>query len=224
MNLRSGMADTSWGVRCGLIARHAGLLTAMSLVWEFAQMPFYTLWATASAAEIVFAGLHCTVGDALIGTAALFGAMVLVGPARWPHDGRARVLIVAVSIGLAYTVFSEWLNVEVRGAWSYSELMPVVPPFGTGLTPLLQWVTLPVVAYLWAISIAPIGQDHRERASRSDAAPTGRSARARAWVTARLPGVSLRVPWPRSRRDPFSVLQPGIRRKQSLTSEEPIEW
>ena len=50
--------------------------------------------------------------------------------------------------GLAYTVFSEWLNVEVRRSWAYSDLMPVLPPLGTGLSPVLQWVVIPSAA-LW---------------------------------------------------------------------------
>lgn len=150
MSLRTGMADTGWGRRWRLLARHAGFLTAMSLVWEFAQMPLYTLWATGTGSEIIYAGLHCTVGDAMIGGSALLAALMLSAPARWPHAGWGRVLLVAVAFGLAYTVFSEWLNIEVRGTWGYSERMPVIPLLGTGLTPLLQWVTLPVAAYLLA--------------------------------------------------------------------------
>ena len=56
----------------------------------------------------------------------------------------------ALIFGLGYTIFSEWLNVEVRGAWAYSARMPVVPIIGTGLAPLLQWLILPVVAYHFA--------------------------------------------------------------------------
>lgn len=150
MSLRSGMADAGWGLRWRLLARHVGLLTAMNLVWEFAQMPLYTLWTTGTGSEIIYAGLHCTVGDAMIGGSALLAAQMLAAPTRWPQQGRARVLLIALAIGLTYTVFSEWLNIEVRGAWAYSELMPVIPLLGTGLTPLLQWLTLPVAAYLLA--------------------------------------------------------------------------
>lgn len=52
--------------------------------------------------------------------------------------------------GLAYTIFSEWLNTEVRGSWTYSDLMPRLPVNGTGLSPLAQWIVIPLAAFWWA--------------------------------------------------------------------------
>ena len=36
----------------------------------------------------------------------------------------------------------------VRRNWSYSDLMPVIPSLGIGLSPVLQWVVIPALA-LW---------------------------------------------------------------------------
>lgn len=130
--------------------RYLLILTAISMVWEFAQMPLYTLAATGTRREIIFSALHCTVGDAMIGSAAFAAALIIFGTDRWPAESRFRVLAATLAFGLGYTIFSEWLNVEVRGAWAYSDLMPVVPVIGTGLFPLLQWLILPVVAHLLA--------------------------------------------------------------------------
>ena len=55
--------------------------------------------------------------------------------------------LTAILLGLGYTVFSEWLNTQVRQSWSYTEAMPLLPPFGTGLTPFLQWVIVPAIAF-----------------------------------------------------------------------------
>jgi hypothetical protein len=49
-------------------------------------------------------------------------------------------------LGAAYTILSEWLNVEIRRSWSYTATMPVLPFLGTGLTPLLQWLIVPTLA------------------------------------------------------------------------------
>jgi hypothetical protein len=43
---------------------------------------------------------------------------------------------------LAYTVFSEWYNVYQVGSWAYSPRMPLIA--GIGLSPLLQWLLMPV--------------------------------------------------------------------------------
>ena len=137
-----------------LLLRYLLLLTAMNLAWEFAQVPLYTIGQTGTLDEIALAALHCTAGDAMIGGIAMLVALMLVAPARWPRTGSIRVPAMAVAFGLAYTVFSEWLNVEFRESWAYSELMPTIPPLGTGLSPILQWFIIPIVAYIVALRAA----------------------------------------------------------------------
>jgi len=61
------------------------------------------------------------------------------------------VLTLAVLFGVSYTVFSEWLNIEVRQAWAYRDAMPVVPVLGAGLSPVLQWIIVPLAGFWWAV-------------------------------------------------------------------------
>jgi hypothetical protein len=106
--------------------------------WEIAQIRLYTIWRTAHSGEITYAIVHCTLGDVLIATASMVLAMMLVRDGA-PALAFRKTVATATVVGTAYTVFSEWLNVEIRGTWAYTESMPRVPPLGTGLTPLLQW-------------------------------------------------------------------------------------
>src|SRR5712672_3166741 len=87
--------------------------------------------------------------DLLIGGSARMSGLLFVTDGRWPHASFGRVAIVAGVGGLAYTVFSEWLNTEIRGGWAYSTWMPVLPVIGTGLAPFLQWIIVPWVAFWW---------------------------------------------------------------------------
>jgi len=119
-------------------------------VWEAAQLPLYTIWYEETSDKIAFAVLHCTGGDALIAGASLLGTLLLFGSKRWPDERYIAVAAPAVAAGLAYTMFSEWYNTEVRGSWTYSSLMPTLPGIGTGLSPLLQWVVSPIAAFWWA--------------------------------------------------------------------------
>lgn len=132
--------------------RYLAVTAVANLVWETVQIPLYTIWRTGSPSKIAFAIVHCTVGDVLIAGAALLLALLLTGRVAWPRSRDLRVIAAATMLGIAYTVFSEWLNVRVRGSWTYDAMMPVVPLFGTGLTPLLQWVIIPPLAYMMALS------------------------------------------------------------------------
>jgi hypothetical protein len=100
--------------------------------------------------EIAFAVLHCTGGDAMIAAVALAAAILLTRSWHWPSQGWGRVTLIATLIGLGYTVFSEWLNVDLRQSWTYTAAMPRLPPWGTGLAPFLQWLLLPPLAMLAA--------------------------------------------------------------------------
>ena len=133
------------------LRRYLEVSVAANLAWEILQLPLYTLWSTGTRSAQTFAVLHCTVGDAMIAGLALLVALALFGRATWPSAGAARVYAASLAFGVAYTIYSEWLNVSVRGSWAYSDLMPVVPVIGTGLSPLLQWFVVPTVAQWVAV-------------------------------------------------------------------------
>jgi len=150
--------------RCGAAADHVAatgswlrtlrrfliFIAGASLVWEAAQLPLYTIWYDGTPGEIAFAVAHCTGGDILIASASLLLALLLVARPTWPNEGYREVAALTVAVAVPYTVFSEWLNTEVRGNWAYSELMPVVPVLDAGLSPLAQWIVIPIAAFWWA--------------------------------------------------------------------------
>ncbi len=130
--------------------RYLALSALGHLAWEFAQMPFYTLWATGDAREIVFAAVHCTIGDVLIAAASLLLAQRLLSRAAMRSARFLPLAALTLLFGLAYTVLSEWLNTRIWRSWAYADLMPVLPPLGTGLLPLLQWLAVPLAALIAA--------------------------------------------------------------------------
>jgi len=122
------------------------LAAAGHLSWEAAQLPLYTIWWTGTRRDILFAVIHCAGGDVMITASALALAAAAARTGRWPLFG-GRMAVTAILLGLGYTVLSEWLNTQFRQSWSYTEAMPVLPPFGTGLTPFLQWLIVPGIAF-----------------------------------------------------------------------------
>lgn len=124
------------------------LSLALHLVWEIAQLPFYTLWAEGEPAEIAWAVVHCTVGDGLIALGAYGAASAVTRTVMWPWRNPLRGLIALWAAGLAWTIFSEWRHVQLLGSWAYADAMPTLA--GIGLTPLAQWIVVPALA-LWCL-------------------------------------------------------------------------
>lgn len=141
-------ADGAW---LRALRRYYAVAVPADLLWEFLHLPLYTIWHEEGPGEIVFAALHCTGGDVLIATATLVLALLLAG-SGWPLQRTAvrQVAALTVALGVGYTVFSEWLNTEVREAWAYADAMPVLPLLETGLTPVLQWLVIPSLSLWWA--------------------------------------------------------------------------
>ncbi|MFQ5757855.1 MAG: hypothetical protein ACE5H7_17410 [Acidiferrobacterales bacterium] len=132
-----------------VLVPYVSFVAVISLAWEILQLPFYTIWREGSASEIAFAVAHCTIGDLLIALSALVVALILARDAIWPKGSYARVAMMTVIFGVLYTVFSEWVNVELRQGWAYSDLMPVIPIIGTGLSPVAQWLVIPLAGIWW---------------------------------------------------------------------------
>lgn len=133
--------------------RYVIATVVLNLIWEIAQMPLYTLWLTGSIQDITYAILHCTIGDILIASVSLTAARVILSARHWPEERALLVAVITIALALAYTVFSEWWNVEVRQGWAYRDIMPRLPFLGTGLSPLLQWLVVPLLAF-WTVSSA----------------------------------------------------------------------
>lgn len=133
-----------------VMRRYFVVLASAHLLWEFLQFPLYTLWWKGTPGEIVFAALHCTGGDLVIAGISFLGSLLLVGTSRWPMENFFPVAMLTILTGLGYTVFSEWLNTEIRGSWAYTEFMPTLPLIGTGLAPFAQWIVVPIAAFWWA--------------------------------------------------------------------------
>jgi hypothetical protein len=140
MTLAAGRSGTTGASSRWLegLRTYLGVAAAGNLIWESLQLPLYTIWSTGTLREQAFAVVHCTLGDLLIALSTLTLALVLVGERGWPRDRFGHVAVLTLVLGVAYTAFSEWLNVVVRASWAYSEWMPVIPLFGfrLGVSPL----------------------------------------------------------------------------------------
>ncbi len=93
--------------------RYLPWLAGLNLVWEVAQLPLYTIWDEASPAYLAFAVAHCTVGDILIGAAALLLALILAREGSLASWRWRRVVPLLLLLGAGYR---RWLHGPERGA------------------------------------------------------------------------------------------------------------
>ena len=115
--------------------------------WEFLHSPLYAdhsrgIW------YVIWARLHCTVGDLMILLAAFWVTCLVFRTRYWLRQPRLFAAVLFMGIGVGYTIYSEWHNTTISKSWAYSPLMPVV--FGIGLSPLLQWLLIPPTV-MWLI-------------------------------------------------------------------------
>ncbi len=131
------------------LRRYLVVIAVANFVWECLHLPLYTIWREGALYENAFAVVHCTLGDVLIALSALVLAFFSLGDSGWPQSRFLVVAGAAMCFGLAYTIFSEWLNVVVRASWAYSNLMPVISigKLRLGLSSILQWIVIPAAAF-----------------------------------------------------------------------------
>ena len=130
--------------------------------WEILQAPlFASLEATDHFVGIAIC-LKATIGDLAIALAA-FWCAAFVGKGRdWVAKTGTLAPAVFFAIGLLATVGLEYFNTEMTGRWAYDGSMPLLPVLGTGLSPILQWVFVPMFVLLYMRRLTPkiVGQRH----------------------------------------------------------------
>ena len=115
----------------------------LHFVWEFLQVPTYAGMAELSHWEGIKLCTAATFGDVGFALTAFWAASAVGASRQWIQKRRRLPFVVFIAVGIALTIAFEYYNTEVSHRWSYSELMPVVPPLGTGLGPLVQWMVIP---------------------------------------------------------------------------------
>jgi hypothetical protein len=138
------------------------LALPLELLWEIAQFPLYDVWHQNDWAYIFYGLAHCTLGDLLI-LLILYEVIALLNRNRawYAMNGVLANGLLFTLLGAGYTIYSEIMNVRIKGTWGYTELMPIVPIVNIGGMPFLQWLLIPPVL-LWLMRITNTAQQIRE--------------------------------------------------------------
>lgn len=120
----------------------------LHFVWEYLQAPTYAGMAELPHWDGVKLCTSATFGDVGFALTAFWIASATARSRYWFVAPRPLPMLVYLAVGVALTIGFEYYYTQISMRWTYSELMPLVPPFGTGLSPLLQWLVIPPLV-LW---------------------------------------------------------------------------
>ena len=134
----------------GFVLTITVLAFLLNFAWELAQMPLYDS-SSFTINHVAFCALG-SVADALMVLLLYFGLAFIFKNPHWIFPlKRERVVIVVLTGGIG-AVLSEIRHLSL-GNWAYSDLMPLIPILNVGLSPVLQFMILPVVTYILSFKL-----------------------------------------------------------------------
>ncbi len=122
----------------------------LNFVWEYIQAPTYAGMVEMNHWDGIKLCTSATFGDVGFALTAFWVTSLVARSRQWIFQPKAWQLLMFLGIGIGLTVGFEFYYTTISLRWTYSELMPLVPPFGTGLSPLLQWIVIPLLL-LWFV-------------------------------------------------------------------------
>lgn len=122
----------------------------LHFVWEFVQAPTYAGMIEMNHWDGIKLCMSATFGDVGFALTAYVATSLFARSRDWVFAPSTAQLLIFLGVGVALTVGFEYYYTNISLRWTYSELMPLVPPLGTGLSPLLQWLIIPLLV-LWFI-------------------------------------------------------------------------
>ena len=120
----------------------------LHFVWEFVQAPTYAGMIELNHWDGIKLCMSATFGDVGFALTAYWITALSARSRSWVLHPDPKDILIFLSVGIALTIGFEYYYTNISLRWTYSELMPLVPPFGTGLSPLLQWIIIPILV-LW---------------------------------------------------------------------------
>lgn len=119
-------------------------------LWELLHLPLYTISQAALSLSVGLFLVSCILTDIAFALSALIVALVVVGDEFWPKRSYGIVALLVISLGILGTIAGESLNVAVFRTWAYAEIMPIIPLIDVGLSPVAQWLAIPLAALWWS--------------------------------------------------------------------------
>jgi hypothetical protein len=124
----------------------------LNFPWEILQTPLFEHMPDAPHWEAIKTCSRATLGDAAIMLVAYWVVAATRGSRTWIARPQTATVFLFATFGVLATALIERLALAGLwiDSWAYSASMPIVPGIGVGLSPLLQWIVLPLLV-VWFV-------------------------------------------------------------------------
>ena len=116
----------------------------LNFAWEMLQMPLYE-GMKFNIQSVVFCGLASIIDVLMVLLLFYFFALIYRESFWFQKYTTQRIAILVLVSGIG-AILLESVNVSF-GSWNYSKYMPIIPVVNVGLTPVLQFMVLPILTY-----------------------------------------------------------------------------
>lgn len=123
----------------------------LNAVWEISHIPLY-VGGTYALSHILFC-LLASVADAIMVMLIYFGFALIYKNALWTQNLNLSRIIFLIMAGGIGAILAETRHLSI-GTWKYAEAMPLIPIFNVGLSPVLQFMILPLLIYIISFKLA----------------------------------------------------------------------
>lgn len=114
----------------------------LNLIWEVAQVSAYDFPESNLMKDLIGCFLP-SLGDGLMTLMIYWTGWLAFREAKWILKPGFKGYLLMLGTGVILALVVEWNALYRTGAWTYSELMLLVPIVGVGLLPILQMMILP---------------------------------------------------------------------------------
>ena len=124
--------------------RVAILAFLLNFAWEIMQMPLYQ-GSSYSISSIGFCAL-ASVADAIMVLLLYLGFAFILKNMFWVEFLNTQQIIFVILTGGTGAILSEMRHLSL-GSWVYADAMPIIPYINVGISPVLQFMILPLLTY-----------------------------------------------------------------------------
>ena len=117
----------------------------LNFIWELIQIPLYKN-SSYDIVHIAFCAL-ASLADAIMVLLLYFGFAFVFRNQFWIQHLKWQRIIIVILIGGIGAVLAEIRHLTL-GNWAYAGSMPIIPIINVGISPVLQFMLLPLLTYL----------------------------------------------------------------------------